>query len=121
MRLGASISFQSGDPEEIARSYVEAGYGAAICPDVSLDQPEKINAIRQAFARQDVRLAEIGVWNNMLDPDPQRRKINLEANIARLALGDEIGVGCCVNIAGSFNPERWDGPHPKNISEEVTN
>jgi sugar phosphate isomerase/epimerase len=117
MRLGAAISFPSDDPEEIARSHVKAGYGAAICPEVRLDQPERIEAIRQAFARHDVRLAEIGVWNNMLEPDPQRRKTNLEANIEKLALGEELGVGCCVNIAGSYNPERWDGPHPMNISE----
>lgn len=24
----------------------------------------------------------------------------------------------CVDIAGSYNPEKWDGPHPKNLSQE---
>jgi hypothetical protein len=61
MRLGASLSTHSEDSEEIARTYVDAGYSAAVCPPVSLDQPERIRAIREAFARHDVMLAEIGV------------------------------------------------------------
>jgi len=105
MRIGVELHFLTDDPEEIARGYVEAGYSAAVCPSVSLDQPERIRAIQDAFARHDIMLAEIGVWNNMLDPEPARRKANVEANIDKLALADEIGVVCCVNIAGSFDPE----------------
>jgi sugar phosphate isomerase/epimerase len=33
-----------------------------------------------------------------------------------LALADEIGARCCVDIAGSFNAEIWYGPHPDNLS-----
>jgi len=86
---------------------------------VSLDQPERIRAIREAFARHDVLLAEVGVWNNMLDPHPARRTANVEANVQALALADELDAHCCVNIAGSFNPTNWDGPHPRNLSEEA--
>jgi sugar phosphate isomerase/epimerase len=118
MRLGVGLNFHTDDPEAIAHGYRAAGYTAAICPPVSLDQPERLRSIREAFARQDVRIAEVGVWNNMLDPDPQRRKANLEANNQALAVADEVGAVCCVNIAGSFNPNRWDGPHPKNLSRE---
>jgi sugar phosphate isomerase/epimerase len=119
MRLGVSLGFKEEDPEEIARRYVEAGYGAAGCPPVSLEQPERIRAIHEAFAKHDLCLAEVGVWNNMLDPDPQKRKANLEANIQKMALAEEVGAVCCVNIAGSFDAEHWDGPHPKNLSEEA--
>ena len=119
MRLGASLHTRSDDPEDIARAYVDAGYSAAVCPPVSLDQPERIHAIREAFARHDVMLAEVGVWNNMLDPDPAQRAANVEANIRALALADELDARCCVNIAGSFNPTHWDGPHPRNLSEEA--
>jgi len=119
MRLGASLSTHSEDSEEIARTYVDAGYSAAVCPPASLDQPERILAIREAFARHDVMLAEVGVWNNMLDPDPARRAANVEANVHALALADELDARCCVNIAGSFNTTRWDGPHPRNLSEEA--
>ncbi len=119
MRLGASLEPSSEDPQEIARAYVAAGYGAAVCPPVTFDQPERIRDIHQAFTSQDVVLAEIGAWNNMLDPDPARREANLQANIEKLALGDELGVRCCVNIAGSLRPDRWDGPHPRNLSAEA--
>jgi sugar phosphate isomerase/epimerase len=119
MRLGVSLDTQSDDPEEMASAYVEAGYSAAVCPSVSLDQPERIRAIREAFARHDVTLAEVGVWNNMLGPDPAHRAANLAANVRALALADEVGALCCVNIAGSFHPTRWDGPHPNNISAEA--
>ncbi len=119
MRLGVYLDTRSDDPEEIARAYVEAGYSTAVAPPVSLDQPERIRAIREAFARHDVMLAEVGVWNNMLDPDPARRAANVEANVRALALADEVGARCCVNIAGSFHPSRWDGPHPRNLSEEA--
>ena len=58
MRLGVSLDTPSDDPEEIARTYVDAGYSAAVCPPVSLDQPERIRALRETFARHDVLLAE---------------------------------------------------------------
>ena len=119
MRLGVGLSIPSDDPDTIARTYVQAGYSAAICPAVTLDQPERIRAIRDVFHKHDVLLAEMGVWNNMLHPDPDIRAANLQANIECLAIADEVGVRCCVNIAGSFSPDHWDGPHPKNLSEEA--
>jgi sugar phosphate isomerase/epimerase len=35
-----------------------------------------------------------------------------------LALADEIGARCCVNISGSRG-ERWDGPHADNLTRET--
>lgn len=119
MRLGATLDVSSDDPVEIARAYVQAGYAAAVCPPLSLDQPERVRAVRQAFAQYDVTLAKVGVWNNMLDPDPARREANVQANARALALADEVGALCCVNIAGSFSPGSWDGPHPRNLSAEA--
>lgn len=119
MRLGVYLETKSDDPDEIARAYLDAGYSAAVCPPVSLDQPERIEAIREAFARHDVLLAEVGAWNNMLDPDLAQRASAIEVNVQKLALADELGASCCVNIAGSFNPSQWDGPDPRNLSEEA--
>jgi sugar phosphate isomerase/epimerase len=120
MRLGIALDTSiSDDPTAIAAAYAAGGYSAAVCPPVRLDQPERIRAIQEAFARHNVALAELGVWNNLLEPSPARRAANLEANIQALALAEAVGVRCCVNIAGSFNPDRWDGPHPKNLSAEA--
>ena len=45
--------------------------------------------------------------------------VNIQENIDKLALADEIGALCCVNIAGSLSDSHWDGPHPNNLSEET--
>ena len=119
MRLGASLNIEDADPVAIARAYFEAGFSAAICPSVTLDQPDRIEEIRKAFAEYDVMLAEIGVWNNMLHPVEADRATNIQANVEALALAEEVGARCCVNIAGSFDPDRWDGPHPRNLSIEA--
>jgi sugar phosphate isomerase/epimerase len=119
MRLGASLRPRSDDPEQAALAYARAGYAAAVCPPVSIDQPERIGTIRDAFARHNITVAEVGVWNNMMDPDQAKRAANLDANVRALAVADAVGALCCVNIAGSFSPTEWDGPHPKNLSQEA--
>lgn len=119
MRLGVGLHLPSDDPESIAHAYFKAGYSAAVCPEVRIDESERIKAIQEAFKKYDILLAEMGVWNNMLHPNPGIRVEMVEQNIKTLAVADEVGVHCCVNIAGSFDPERWDGPHPKNLSAEA--
>jgi sugar phosphate isomerase/epimerase len=119
VRLGASLNIEDADPVAIARAYFESGFSAAICPPVTLDQPDRIEEIRKVFSQYDVMLAEIGVWNNMLHPVEADRAMNIQANVEALALAEEVGARCCVNIAGSFDPDRWDGPHPRNLSIEA--
>lgn len=119
IRLGAGLSFDHDDPERMARAYVAAGYSAAVCPPLSLGDSGHIRAVRKAFARHDVMLAEVGAWNNLLAPDAQEREANLQANIEALALADEVGALCCVNIAGTYNATCWDGPHPDNLGDGV--
>jgi sugar phosphate isomerase/epimerase len=77
-----------------------------------------VRAIEKAFAAQNVVIAEVGAWSNMLDPDSAVRAANLRKVAVQLALADAVGARCCVNIAGSFNPKIWYGPHPKNLSRE---
>jgi hypothetical protein len=60
----------------------------------------------------------VGAWKNILDPDPEKRSANLNYVIDRMRLVDEVGARCCVDIAGSFNPNIWYGPDPKNLSAE---
>ena len=74
--------------------------------------------IEKAYAAEDVVIAEVGAWRNMLDPDQEKRRQNLRYVTERLALAEAVGARCCVDIAGSFNPTSWYGPHPKNLSKE---
>ena len=54
----------------------------------------------------------------MLDPDSSKRKENLQYVVERCALAEAVGARCCVDIAGSYNPDSWYGPNPKNLSKE---
>lgn len=118
IRFGGPIFSKSNDPGELAREHRRLGYSAAYCPPVEINDRERIRAIEQAFARENVVIAEVGAWRNLLDPDPEKRRANLAYVTERLALADEVGARCAVDIAGSFNPDVWYGPHPKNFSRE---
>ncbi len=118
IRLGGPVFKAPPDPEGLALAHKKLGYRAAYCPGVSLDDTDRIRGISQAFAKHGVVIAEVGRWCNLLDADPAKRAANLEKVTEGLALADRIGARCCVDIAGSFNPEVWYGPHPENLSEK---
>ncbi len=117
LRLGAPVSLPGEDPEALARAHRAKGYRAAYCPDVRLDDRERIRATVEAFARHDVVIAEVGRWVNLLDADPAARKRNLQTVTEGLALAEATGARCCVDIAGSFSTSSWFGPHPDNLSQ----
>jgi sugar phosphate isomerase/epimerase len=94
------------------------GYSAAYCPEAKVGDADHIEAIRKAFAKEDVVIAEVGAWKNMLDPDESKRRENLAYVTERCALAEEVGARCCVDIAGSYNPTVWYGPDPKNLSRQ---
>ena len=116
IRLGGPVSVPSDDPDELALAHRKLGYRAAYCPNASLNDSGRLKAVTGAFARRDVVIAEVGRWCNLLDPDATKRKKNLETVTEGLALADAIGARCCVDIAGSFHPSVWYGPHPDNFA-----
>jgi sugar phosphate isomerase/epimerase len=119
VRLGGPIFLESSDPAALAREHRRLGYSAAYCPqNATLKDPSLLRAIEKAFAAENVCIAEVGAWKNMLDPDPEKRRANLEYVVERCALAEAVGARCCVDIAGSFNPDSWYGPNPKNLSRE---
>jgi sugar phosphate isomerase/epimerase len=118
VRLGGPIFLKSDDPGALAREHRRLGYGAAYCPAATVGDADRIRAIQQAFAAENVVIAEVGAWRNLLDPDPEKRKANLAYVTERLALAEAVGARCCVDIAGSFNADVWYGPHTNNLSDE---
>ncbi len=119
VRLGGPIFLQSDDPGALAREHRRLGYSAAYCPEIATLNDEKILAeIQRAYAAANVVIAEVGAWKNMLDPDGQKRHENLAYVTERCALAEAVGARCCVDIAGSYNPDFWYGPDPKNLSQE---
>jgi sugar phosphate isomerase/epimerase len=118
VRLGGPIFLQSEDPVELAREHRKLGYSAAYCPSADFKAADRIRAIEKAFAAANVVIAEVGAWKNMLDPDAAKRKANVDYVTERCALADAVGARCCVDIAGSYNPDVWYGMHPKNLTRE---
>ena len=122
IRLGAKVFLKSADPVLLAREHRRLGYRAAFCPEADPSDRERIRAIEKAFAAEDVLLAEVGAWRNLLDPELVKRKANLEYVTQRLVFAERVGALCCVDCAGSFaapsDPKRMFGPHPRNLSKE---
>jgi sugar phosphate isomerase/epimerase len=116
VRLGGPIFLKSDDPRELAREHRRLGYSAAYCPSAKADDTAQVRAIEAAFASENVVIAEVGAWCNMLDPDPEKRRKNLDYVIERMALADAVGARCCVDYAGSFSPAIPWGPDPRNLS-----
>ena len=117
IRLGGPAFAETQDPQELALAHRKLGYSAAYCPNVSLNDSAKIRAYAEAFAKQDVVIAEVGRWVNLLDADSEKRRLNLQVVTDGLALAEAIGARCCVDIAGSFSPDSWFGPDPENLSQ----
>jgi len=118
VRLGGPIFLKSDDPGALAREHRRLGYTAAYCPPAKVEETDRVRAIEKDYAAAGVAIAEVGAWVNMLEQDPEKRRKNLDYVQSRLALADAVGALNCVDIAGSYNVERWDGPHPKNLSQE---
>lgn len=118
IRLGGPIFLKSDDPRELAREHRRLGYSAAYCPEAKVEDTARVREIEKAFAAENVVIAEVGAWVNMLDPDADKRTKNLQYVVERLALAEAVGARCCPDIAGSYNPKVWYGPNPKNLSQE---
>lgn len=118
MKLGGPTFVPSGDLDAWAREALAFGY-AAVNPPFG---PEASSEIRSEFVRLCHRhgwvVAEVGVWNNPLVEDSLARKRALERCADCLALADEIGARCAVNIAGSRGLV-WDGPDPRNLEDDT--
>jgi L-ribulose-5-phosphate 3-epimerase UlaE len=88
------------------------------------------NSLHRALAKQYGQPTVLGLWGapkkipqRWLEAlryyffaDADKRRQNLATVTDGLALADVIGARCCVDIAGSFNPTVWYGPHPENLS-----
>ncbi|MFZ0280470.1 MAG: sugar phosphate isomerase/epimerase [Bacteroidales bacterium] len=118
VRLGGPVAGKFQDPGEWIKAVRALNYSAAYCPVQPGAPAELIRAYREEAKKSNILIAEVGVWNNLMDPDETVRKENLKKNIDSLKLADEIGAKCCVNISGARG-EIWDGPYPGNYSKDT--
>jgi len=116
IRLGAPVNGDFKDPADWVKAHKALGYSAAYCPVQPGADDNLIKAYRAEAQKNNLLIAEAGVWNNLMDPDDAKRKQNLQKNIDCLRLADRIGAHCCVNISGARG-EIWDikSIHAKDI------
>ena len=120
IRLGGhGLPVGSEDPMAFARAHHAFGYRAAYCPPCDINDTTRQKEIAAAFGKEDVALAEIGIWRNLITPDVEVRRRNLDYACDCLALADAIGVACAVSYIGSFEPGTEYAPHPKNLGDEA--
>jgi sugar phosphate isomerase/epimerase len=120
MLLGGPVFADHETPAEWASAVEEAGYAAAFCPVEPGASSEEIAAYAAAADDAGVTVAEVPAFGyNPISPDDEEREASLAACKERLALADEIGAACCVNVSGSRNPDNWAGPDPANLTPET--
>jgi sugar phosphate isomerase/epimerase len=107
-----------GDPADFARAHRAFGYRAAYCPPVAPGDAARLAAIEKAFAAEDVVIAEIGIWRNLIAPEPGARAANLAHACDCLAIADAVGARCAVSYIGSFAPGADYAPDPRNMGRE---
>ena len=109
MRLGGQIFETCETPDQWVAAARALGYRSAFCPVSPEASADLVAAYASAARQADIVIAEVGAWSNPLSPDEAARRDAVEKCKKALALADEIGARCCVNIAGSRGA-KWDGP-----------
>ncbi len=101
LRLGGPVFEEYDGPDEWVREVKKLGYSAAYCPVDANEDNDVVKVYENAARKADIIIAEVGVWNNPLDPDDKNRKRAFGRCCRLLDLADRIGAKCCVNVSGS--------------------
>lgn len=104
MLLGSNVFPKTTDPEERCAILAQKGYKAGYYPEFmySSKQTEELIRVRKAFEKYNLVIAEVGAWhNNPTHPDPEIAQRSTESLIDWLAVAEEVGANCMVNIVGS--------------------
>jgi sugar phosphate isomerase/epimerase len=117
IRLGGPVFEKYNSPEEWIAALKKLGYRAAYCPVSIGADSATIKAYQAAAAKGDVVISEVGAWSNPIDPDQEIAGKAIQKCVDSLALADDIGANCCVNVSGSRNPKHWAGPHRDNLTD----
>ena len=119
MLLGGTVAGTFASVEEWEQALVASRFRAITAPFSCETNRSEVDACVRAAARQGVVIAEIGVWRNLFDPDPKKAAAALEYAKGQLRLADELGIACCVNIAGTAGTAGWDAADVSNYAPET--
>ena len=119
MLLGGTIAGDYRGPKEWETLLIRSRFKAVTAPFNCRTPGAEIDAYREICDRHGVKIAEIGVWKNVFDPDPARACEAMDYAKGQLALADEAGIPCCVNIAGTASAAGWDAADRSNFTPET--
>lgn len=119
MLLGGTVAGSWSSPDEWEKLLILSRFRAVTAPFTCRTPREETEAYCRAAARQQVKIAEIGVWKNVFDPDPAAAAEAMAFAKGQLALADERGIPCCVNIAGTSSAVGWDAADKSNFTAEA--
>lgn len=118
MKLGISSPLEHKSPEEWALKHKALKLEAINFPLTSDNEAVLIDAYVKEAKKNDLVIAEVGVWRNCLDINVAERRKSIRYAINQLELAERIGSRCCVNIMGARG-ERWDGAYKENFTKET--
>ena len=115
MRLGGTVCCEN--PAEWEQKLVESGFRTVTAPFTCETSRKETERLLEICEKHDVLIAEVGVWRNPFDA--VKGPANLDYAIRQLRLADELGIPCCVNIAGTDSPAGWDAADRSNFTPET--
>ena len=119
MLLGGTVTGKWTCAAEWEALLKRSRFRAVTAPFTCNTPKEETEAYCEAARRCGVRFAEVGVWKNLMDPDEKAAKEAMAFAKGQLALADELGIPCCVNVAGTSGPAGWDAADRSNYTEET--
>ena len=119
MLLGGTVAGKYSGPGEWEKLLAASRFKAVTAPFSCRTPREETDAYRAVCERRGVMIAEIGVWKNVFDPDPAAAAEAMDYAMGQLALAEEAGIPCCVNIAGTGGSAGWDAADRSNFTEET--
>lgn len=118
MKLGVSSALKHSSPKEWAEKHRQLGLSAINFPLSYQEDTACIEAYAAEAKKNQLTIAEVGVWRNTMALDNETRQDAIKYAIGQLELADKIGARCCVNIMGARGA-RWDGAYRENFTKDT--
>ncbi|GAB2023165.1 hypothetical protein RyT2_22390 [Pseudolactococcus yaeyamensis] len=110
MKLGVFSALKHSSPKEWAEKHRKLGLSVVNFPLSYQEDTARIEAYATEAKKNQLIIAEVGVWRNTMALDNETRQAAIKYAIGQLELADKIGARCCVNIMGARGV-RWDGAY----------
>ena len=115
MKLGGMTPYTN--MTDYMKTCIDIGYAAVVYPCEAAGDNATRDTFLAACKAHHLLIAEVGIWRNAVSPDEAERRDAVAFSKERLALADEIGAACCVNISGAAGP-LWDAPYRENYAAD---